>query len=205
MHLQNIREKLETGEALTIVALGDSLTQGWMARKGYLDFLQEMLKVKYPGNKARFVNKGIPGDTAEGGYYRLMDDVISYKPDCVFIQFALNDAFSGYPVERFKNNIQLIVNRIEAETNAEMLLVTSVALSRKDENDLAQRFYAALEEIARENDLSIARVHEHWIHRIAEGLEFRKLVQSDLVHPTVDGYRVMAEAIMKVFEQENPL
>ena len=57
-------EKLRTAESATIVAIGDSLTYGWMVRKGYLDFLQGMLTEKYPKNGFRLINKGIPGDTA---------------------------------------------------------------------------------------------------------------------------------------------
>jgi acyl-CoA thioesterase I len=199
MNLDVTKGKLASGEPLTIVALGDSLTQGWMVRKGYLDFLEEMLAEKFPSSRARIVNKGIPGDTAEGGLYRLTDDVISYSPDCVFIQFALNDAFSGSPVERYRLNIQTMIDRIESETDADILLVTSVALGNDAENVIAERFYGRLEELARENELPIARVHEYWRKKITEGATFRKLVQFDQVHPTVDGYRLMAEAIMEAF------
>ncbi len=199
MNLETTKRKLASGEALTIVALGDSLTQGWMVRKGYLDFLEEMLAGRFPGSRARLVNRGIPGDTAEGGLYRLSDDVISYGPDCVFIQFALNDAFSGYPVERYRNNIQAMIDRIESQTDADILLVTSVALGNDAENAVAERFYGRLEELARENELPIARVHEYWRKKISAGADFRKLVQFDMVHPTVEGYRLMAEAIMEAF------
>ena len=45
----------------------------------------------------------------------------------------------------------------------------------------------------------MARVHEYWKTKIAEGAEFSNLVQYDRVHPTVEGYRLMAEAVMEVF------
>lgn len=60
-------EKLECGSPVTIVAIGDSLTYGWMAEKGYLDFLGDMLLSKYRKAVLRIVNRGIPGDTAQGG------------------------------------------------------------------------------------------------------------------------------------------
>ena len=41
-------DNLSTGTPITIVALGDSLTQGWMVSKGYIDYLKEMLHVKFP-------------------------------------------------------------------------------------------------------------------------------------------------------------
>ncbi len=50
--------RLKSGEPLRIVALGDSLTQGWMVRRGYVDFLNDMIKAKFP--KAGFVLDGFP-------------------------------------------------------------------------------------------------------------------------------------------------
>mgnify|MGYP001594590110 FL=1 len=62
--------KLKSGEDVKIVAIGDSLTHGWLVSKGYLDFLKEMLRKRYPGSSFQLVNKGIPGDTASGGLDR---------------------------------------------------------------------------------------------------------------------------------------
>ncbi|MDQ1278360.1 MAG: hydro protein [Thermodesulfobacteriota bacterium] len=41
---QRTIEKLQRGGKVVIAALGGSLTQGWMVRRGYIDFLKEMLK-----------------------------------------------------------------------------------------------------------------------------------------------------------------
>ena len=53
-------EKLRAGKDVTIVAIGDSLTYGWMVSKGYLDFLKEMLSEAYPGSSFKLINKGFP-------------------------------------------------------------------------------------------------------------------------------------------------
>jgi len=192
-------KKLTEGEPVIIAALGDSLTQGWMARKGYLDFIGEMLRDKYPDSKINIINRGIPGDTAEGGLCRVHEHVINYNPNMVFIQFALNDAFSGESPERYKNNIRAIIENIEENTGSDILLITSGCLDNVRENEMVNEFYAKLEELSQEYKLPIARVHEYWRSRIGEGVEFRKLVQGDMVHPTVLGYQLMAEAIMQVF------
>ncbi len=191
--------KLTEGSHSVIVALGDSLTQGWLVNKGYLVFLGEMLKEKYPKAQFDIINRGIPGDTAEGGLLRVREDVIDEDPDCVFIQFALNDAFIGHPVERFKHSLQSIIDRIRENTDAEIVLVTSVHLGDARDNAIAAPFYARIEELSAENGLPVARVHDYWRKKISEGVEFRTLVQFDMVHPTVEGYRLMAEAIMEVF------
>jgi lysophospholipase L1-like esterase len=199
MKAEKTIQKLKEGGKVTIVALGDSLTYGWMVGRGYLDFLGDMLLSKYPDSRFTLINKGIPGDTADGGLYRLREDVIDCHPDCVMIQFALNDISIGISPDDYGNSVQKIIEQIKNETQAEIVLITSICLGNTSENEAANRFYKKLDDLSKENGLPIARVHEYWKRRIQEGTEFRKLVQFDLVHPTVEGYRLMAEAIGEVF------
>ncbi len=198
MELETTRKKLSSGEPFTLVALGDSLTCGWMVRRGYLDFLDEMLHRKYPAANFLIINKGIPGDTAEGGMMRAGHDVVPHKPDLVIIQFALNDAFSGCPVEVFKSNILSIIDRVKKNSPAEILLLTSVALGDDHENRMAERFYERLIHISEVADVALAQVHAYWQKKISEGTHLGSLVQADQVHPTEAGYRLMAEAVMEV-------
>lgn len=196
-------DRLKSGNPLRIVALGDSLTQGWMVRRGYVDFLNDMLKEKFPQSHFVLINRGIPGDTAEGGLYRLEYDVLDEKPDCVLIQFGLNDAFSGYSPGEFESLVEKIIKGIKESTGADIILVTSSYIGGNRENRIAEEFYGRLEGLAKKHELPIARVHEYWKKRISEDIEFRKLVQFDSVHPTELGYRLMAEALMKLFEEDD--
>ena len=193
-------EKLRTAESATIVAIGDSLTYGWMVRKGYLDFLKGMLTEKYPKNGFRLINKGIPGDTAGGGLHRLDPDVFFYNPDCVLVQFALNDAFVGYTPDDYRLNMETIISEILGNTKAEIVLVTSSYIGENEWNQIIEKsFYGSLENLARTYHLSVAPVHEHWKRRVREGIDLGELVQFDGVHPTVMGYKLMAEAVMEIF------
>jgi len=192
-------EKLLSGTSVVIVALGDSLTYGWMVSKGYLDYFKEKIYDKFPERKLNLINRGIPGDTSQGGIHRLRGDVLRYEPDCVLLQFALNDAFAGYSPELFKSNIEEIINGIKENSNSEIILVSSVCLGSDRENAFIEVFYNQLEELARRYELPVARVHEYWKKKISEGVDFENLVQSDFVHPTSEGYRLMAEAVMEVF------
>jgi len=190
--------KLAAGESVRIAALGDSLTYGWMVEKGYIAFLQEMLQAKYPAATIQNINRGIPGDTAEGGLRRLKEQVIDARPDLVFVQFALNDAFIGCTLAEFEKNIALIVHRLQKETAAEVLLLTSVALADPQEDSIALQYYERLEQVAQQRSVSIARVHAYW--KDAASGNFDGLLQADGVHPTAAGYRLMAEAIMQVLQ-----
>ena len=192
--------KLISGTPITIVALGDSLTQGWMVSKGYVDFLEEMLHIKFPESKFKLVNSGIPGDTADSGLYRLMGDVLYYNPDCVFIQYAINDAFSGFTEQQFKKNIKDIIEKIKENANADIILITSGYIGDNDDNRLVERYYQQLTALGEDYRIPVALVHEYWKKKITDGIPFESLVQYDGVHPTEEGYRLMAEAVMKLFE-----
>ena len=190
---------LSTGNPVTIVALGDSLTQGWMVSKGYIDYLKEMLHVKFPQNQLKLINSGIPGDTADSGLYRMKWDVLRYNPDCVFIQYALNDAFSGFTEQQFKRSIKGIIDNVRDNGDADIVLITSVYIGDNDENRLVEGYYRQLEALGNEYRIPVVLTHEYWKKKIREGIVFGTLVQYDGVHPTEEGYRLMAEAIMSIF------
>jgi acyl-CoA thioesterase-1 len=188
--------KLQEGLAVTIVALGDSLTSGWMVARGYVDFLRDMLMARYPKADVRIVNSGIPGDTAPGGLYRLQQDALSYSPDLVLVQFALNDAFCGCSVAEYRRAIEAIVERVRQESRAEVLLLSSTLPEDCEEQTVVAPFYACLKDIAREKECGVALVDEHWRAAIAAGTPHDSLVLYDRVHPSEEGYRLMAEAVM---------
>ena len=191
--------KLIDGTRVTIVALGDSLTQGWMVSKGYIDFLREMLPIVFPKSMFKIINSGIPGDTADSGMSRLRWDVLHYNPDCVFIQYAINDAFSGFTEQQFKSTIKGIIDKIRENGDADIVLITSGYIGDNDDNRHVEGYYRQLEILGEDYGISVVLTHEYWKKKIRDGMPFGSLVQYDRVHPTEEGYRLMAEAIMNHF------
>jgi len=145
------------------------------------------------------VNRGISGDTAEGGLQRLERDVLVLHPDCVFVQFALNDAFSGYSTEDYRKNIELIIKKIGTRSNADILLITSVCLIDAHQDEVMMTYYDELDALAEQYKLPIVKVHEYWKSKISEGIAVSDLTLHDLTHPNEEGYRLMAEVIMELF------
>ncbi|MGC9975981.1 MAG: GDSL-type esterase/lipase family protein [Syntrophales bacterium] len=192
--------KLISGASITIVALGDSLTQGWMVSQGYVDFLREMLHAKFPQSRFKLINSGIPGDTADSGLYRLRRDVLHHKPNCVFIQYALNDAYSGYSELQFKDNIRGIIDKTRGTGDVDIILITSGYIDDEHDNRIVEGFYRQLEALGECYGIPVALVHKYWSKKVSDGVPLESLVQHDGVHPTEEGYRLMAEAVMSLFE-----
>jgi lysophospholipase L1-like esterase len=199
MNINNTLYKLKSGAQIQIVALGDSLTYGWMTQYGFLNYLEILIKKKYPNSEVLITNKGVPGDTAVDGLHRLERDVIRLSPDLVFIQFALNDAYSGLSANDFQKNIESIIVKIKNRLNSEIVLLTSVAIQDNNMNKVANKFYMKISESGKKYNLPVIYVHEYWEKRISSGVKHSQLVQYDGVHPTEKGYELMAEAVFELF------
>jgi lysophospholipase L1-like esterase len=192
-------QKLENGTRLIIAALGDSLTFGWMVQEGFIDILDKMLREKYPNADFTIINRGLPGGTAQEGIFRMQRQIIDEHPDLVTVQFGLNDALSGYSPEDFYNNMKHIVNTLQKDTRAEILLMTSPLIYDEDMMRLARPYYDKIVKLADEEALPAARVDRYWEKKISAGVNHASLVQSDMAHPTEAGHRLMAEAVMELF------
>ena len=200
MKCERAIQKLKDGSRLTIAALGDSLTYGWMVRTGFVDILEDMLRDSYPQANFKIIKRGVPGDTAQGGVFRAKRDIVSVKPDIVMLQFALNDALSGYSPAEFYDNMKHIIGILKEETIPEILLMTSPLIYDKDMMRLARPYYDKICQISEEISLPLALVDKYWEKKIAAGINHRELVQSDMAHPTEAGHRLMAEAVMELFQ-----
>jgi lysophospholipase L1-like esterase len=71
----------------TVVFLGDSLT----AARTYTKYVENYTLLRFPERKVRFVNAGIGGDTAAGGFKRLERDVFAHQATVLLVMFGTND------------------------------------------------------------------------------------------------------------------
>lgn len=190
--------KMSSGEPLKITAFGDSLTYGWMVSKGYLDYLRDLIFSRYPESKVEILNRGVPGDTALDGYSRLKRDVLRDRADLVLVQFGLNDAYTGFSPDEFEANLERIINELKSSFDPEIALLTSVYIKLPDYRRVLQ-YYDRILMLAEKYSLPSVQVHRYWEVKVAGGADFYKMVQGDGVHPTEEGYRLFAEAVMGLF------
>jgi acyl-CoA thioesterase I len=127
--LPQTKRRLTHGEPLTVVAFGDSITAGGDATAPELIYWERWLaslRAKYPKANITGINGATGGDTTVQGLARLSEKVISQKPDLVLVAFGMNDQNIGsVPLERFRTNLNDLVDRIRRESSAEVLLLSS--------------------------------------------------------------------------------
>lgn len=195
--LTPIIERLEEGGAVTIAGLGDSLTYGWMVRRGFFDRFVDGLERRYPRAAIERVNAGLPGDTARGGLRRI-GGVLQRSPQALVVQFALNDAFAGVGPDRFEQTLGEIA-RAALDAGAVPVLATSCPLVVESEQRLADAFYDAIRGAGRELGVPVAELARHWREAIDPGCLLDELFLADGVHPTDEGHQLMADGLLELF------
>lgn len=85
--LPDFFRKAMRGQALKVAYLGGSIT----AQEGWRVLSLNWLKARFPQSVFTQVNAAIGGTGSDLGVFRLQDQVLKYKPDLLFVEFAVND------------------------------------------------------------------------------------------------------------------
>ncbi len=168
-----------------ICFLGDSITDGcnW---------------TELTGNR-KVTNRGISGDTAEGILARL-DEVISGKPAKVFLMIGTNDlAWAGKTVPETRDNIEKIIDRIQAESPKTKIYLQSVLpvidgrIEKFDNADI-NAVNPLLAQLAREKNVTWIDLNS--VFRDSGG-QLRVEFTEDGLHLNGEAYRLWYELIKK--------
>ena len=108
-------------ETKTLLALGDSLTQGYglPTEQGFVPQLQAWLRAK--GADVQVINAGVSGDTTSGGVSRL-DWSLTPEVDAMIVNLGGNDLLRGIDPAQSRANLDKILSTATAR-NLPVLLV----------------------------------------------------------------------------------
>jgi len=178
---------------LTIIALGDSITQGYPY--GIKASWVNILNTEKGFN---IINKGINGDTLEGMLERFQRDVVELQAEMVIIMGGTNDAFIGFSLESMQYNIKEMVKKA---MNLKIIPVIGIPIPTDEpfvERKL-NRFRDFLKKFCEDRKISYIDFYKVMVN--VDGL-IKKELDFDGVHPNMEGYRVMAveayNSLMKV-------
>jgi acyl-CoA thioesterase-1 len=189
----------EAPAAYTVLALGDSLTEGLgvAADGNYPAILEQSLhEAGFAGVKV--VNSGLSGETSSGLKARV-DWVLQLKPQLTILTIGANDAMRGLPLELTRNNISEIIQTIQASGSKVILGGMEIY------DNLGREYVDGFKE------LYPALAAQHKVSLIPFFLEHvagnPTLNQADLIHPTSAGYDIIVQrnvlpAVLPVLEQQ---
>lgn len=179
-------------QEVTLVALGDSLTQGYglPEAEGFVPQMQDWLDAQ--GAQVTLVNAGVSGDTTAGGLARaewsLTDEV-----DGMIVALGGNDLLRGIDPAVSRANLRGILEIAEGR-DLPVLLVGLKATGNYGP-DYKAAFDAMYPDLAAEYGTLYA---ENFLAPLAEGgdpASARRFLQSDGIHPNPEGVARIVEAL----------
>ncbi len=174
------------GEQGTIVAFGDSLTQGFVLPEAEAYPAQLERKLRAEGFNHRVVNAGINGETSSGALSRVKW-ILRMRPDIVILETGANDGFRGIKPEVVEENISEII-RILKENDVTVVLAGMQMLS-----NLGAEYTAAF------RDIYPRVAQRHGVILVPFFLEGvagePSLNLPDGIHPTAEGHGIVAKNV----------
>jgi len=196
--LLHTMRRLDSGQPLTIVAIGSSSTAGAGASSpeaSYPSRLAVELRARFPGREIAVINRGVNGEETDDMMARFASDVMAAHPQLVLWQIGTNSVLRDYPlsphgaqlregIEELKNSGADVVlidpqfaPAVLAKTEAPGM-VEQIALTAKEENvNLFRRF----------------AVMRDW-HEV-QHLSFDKFVSPDRLHMNDWSYACVAKLL----------
>ncbi|MBO5755459.1 MAG: SGNH/GDSL hydrolase family protein [Clostridia bacterium] len=184
----------------TVGFLGGSITEGACAShpsKRYASRVVAMLNEAYPETKFTEANASVSGTGSNLGLFRAEHDLLSQKPDMVFIEFSVNDsaAFTAkyhealiHFLRKYRADLPIVFLYTMAKYRFEEYAAGLLPTCAKEEEEVA-RYYGI-------PSVSVAGAMAKDMGSIERFGEY----MWDMVHPIDKGYAVYAQAIMEALE-----
>ena len=202
--IREIFLELKDKDEIIAVVFGDSISGGrGFSETGtsYGSFLKPMM-ADYFGKKISMVHTCKAGDTYKTGIRRVEEDIVSFRPDVVFIMLGLSDSITqGLFQTVFKNQVDDFLKTMQ-EYKIYVIVLTTTGFQ---EISYMEDFrYIRLKEF---NDIIKYSAAYHHFPVIDVGLYMEKLWKkepevyksmfTDLIHLNETGQKYVADYIMK--------
>ena len=208
--------KLRAGEAVTIVAWGDSVSNGGGVGGNkaawYQHVFHKALQERFPQADITLHTASWPGrgsrnylESPAGSEHDFQRDVIDRKPDLVTLEWV-NDAY--LKGDALVAHYGMIMERLHAG-GAEALLLTphlvrpdwmgvnTLKLDR-DPRPYSQGLYA----FSKANNIALADGAQRWCDTWRVGVPYTTMLANAINHPDARGHALLADALLAVFPEK---
>lgn len=195
--LANSKYLLTQKKAFNVAYYGGSITQGTGASKeeetSWRALTTAWLKSAYPDAAITETEAASGGTGTYFGKMRADFDLLSFNPDLVFIEFAVNDYLEHKTYEQSKENLEIILRKCyQKNPNIDIVLVYTATVGINEQTIHTRAF----DELAQHYGLSVIQLGKAL--KNADG-QLTDYFTRDQVHPNDKGYKVMAdEAIAQI-------
>ncbi len=179
------------GAGPRVVILGDSLTAGLglSPKNAYPTVLQD--RIHDEGLSYTIVNAGSSGDTSAGGLTRL-DWALDGDVRVLVVALGGNDALRGLPISELRDNLSAIIER--AQARGITVVLAGMEAPPNYGFDYILSFHKLYPALAKKYRVAFVPFLLEKVGGIAD------LNQSDGIHPTAEGARIVADNVWRVLK-----
>lgn len=195
--------KLQAGQPLSIVLLGDSISTGCNAsgwakvapfQPAYQDLLQQHLAAHYQ-TEVKLTNLAVGGTSTPWGITQI-PKVVELKPDLVILAFGMNDS-AGRSAEEFGDNIAAMMSTVRKTVPAAEFILVATMLGNRDwtvlKHDVFPKYRDQLAELCQPG-IALADMTSVWQEFLLRKKD-RDLTGNGVNHPNDFGHRVYAQVL----------
>ncbi|WP_461107488.1 SGNH/GDSL hydrolase family protein [Spirosoma koreense] len=165
--------------------------------ESYPNLLLQALKKQYPYAVVNVIVTAIGGENSIKGQTRFDADVLSHKPDVLFIDYALNDRFSE--IEKVRAAWTSMIRAAQARNITVILLTPSPdqRLNILDDTNPLEPYGQMIRQLAAEYHVGLADPYTQFKRIAAQGTLTKYM--SHVNHPNHMGHTVIANELLKWF------
>lgn len=192
-NLPNSSSISENTDAIRVLFLGDSITAGYgIDRDNAFPTLLET-RLRQAGYTINAIDAGVSGDTSTGGLNRL-DWLLQNRVDILVLELGGNDGLRGIDVALTRSNLGAIVERTREVWPSVEVVIVGMQVPPNLGQEYTSAFATMYPEVASEHGT-------HLVPFLANGFgDIVHLLQSDGIHPTEEGHRLIADKIEAVLK-----
>jgi lysophospholipase L1-like esterase len=157
------------------------------------------IKSAYPLTVVNVINTSIGGEHSESGLKRFEADVLTHKPDVLFIDYALNDR--GMGLERAKAAWEKMI-RLALEKNIKVILLTPSPDQRvdiKDDLSILDQHANQIKELAKSFQIGLIDTYALYKNKVKSGSNLVDYM-SQVNHPNEKGHQMITDEILGYFK-----
>jgi len=185
--------EIQESEKDVILFFGNSLTAGMGLEpsEAFPALIQNRLdSLEYD---YEVINAGLSGETTASGKNRI-NWVLNQDVDVFVLELGANDGLRGIPLEETRKNLQDIINTVMEKNPDTKIVLAGMQIPPNMGEEYTTEFRNIFPELAEENNLEL-------IPFLLEGVAGDpKLNQQDGIHPTAEGYEIVADNVWSVLE-----
>ncbi len=199
-----MKKKWPENRTINLVFHGHSVPSGYFATPvvrtldAYPHLMLKKLKERYPYAVINVITTSIGGENSLQGAKRFERDVLTHKPDVLFLDYALNDRSLGLEISR--EAMEIMINAA-LDKNIPVILLTPSPDMRVDivatGNELEQ-FSEMLTNLAARYRIGLVDSYGQFKTQVLSGINLKDFM-SQVNHPNEKGHQLIADEMMKYF------